>query len=111
MQCELLVSQTNGIGRMAMSTFIEEEQSGILQRVDVGVKFERWSMFEVHGADQVVLSQKQQSLSVDLLRAEGLGHIFPSCKERRCSKTCPGVKGTGTLGHFIDAQLRIPVCP
>lgn len=36
---------------------------------------ERWSQFDVHAGHQVVLRQQQQSLAVDLLQSERLGHV------------------------------------
>lgn len=62
---------------------LEQELSRLFQRVNVRMKLECWSQFEVHGADQVVLSQKQQSLPVDLLGAELLGHILPPCTQSK----------------------------
>ncbi|KAG7243751.1 hypothetical protein INR49_009513 [Caranx melampygus] len=42
------------------------------ERVDVGAELQRRSQFKVHGADQVILSEKQQSLAVDFLGAKTL---------------------------------------
>lgn len=47
----------------------------VLQGVDVSADLERWSQFDVHTGHQVILGQQQQRLAVDLLQAEGLGHV------------------------------------
>lgn len=58
--------ETNGIGNHHIGGMtggdgprLEQEQSRLFQGVNVRMKLECWSQFEVHGADQVVLSQKQ----------------------------------------------------
>lgn len=61
---------------------VKEERSRVFQRVNVRMELERWAQFEVHGADQVVLGEKQQSLAVDLLGAELLGHTPPTCAHK-----------------------------
>lgn len=55
----------------------------IFQRVNVGAEFQCGSQFKVHGADQVVLCQEQQSLPVDFLGAKCFGYILPTWREER----------------------------
>lgn len=60
---------------MSFSLLFLRFPSLVLQRVDVGADLESWSQFDVHAGHQVVLGQKQQSLAVDLLQPESLGHV------------------------------------
>lgn len=61
--------------------------SCLLQRVNVGAQFQRGAQFKVHGADQVVLCQEQQSLSIYLLRAELLSYIPPTQTKEKMLKS------------------------
>ncbi|TNN58052.1 hypothetical protein EYF80_031724 [Liparis tanakae] len=71
--------------------------SVLLPGVDVGTQFECRSQFEVHGADQVVFGQKQQSLSVDFLGAKLLGYVLTPWREdgdrglRHCATCIQGI--------------------
>lgn len=47
----------------------------VLQCVDVSTDLESRSQFDVHAGHQMVLGQQQQSLAVDLLQPESLGHV------------------------------------
>lgn len=47
----------------------------VLQGVDVSADLERRPQFDVHAGHQVVLSQQQQGLAVDLLQPESLRHV------------------------------------
>ena len=49
----------------------------------MGAEFQCRSQFKVHGADQVVLCQEQQSLPVDFLGAKRFGYILPTWREER----------------------------
>lgn len=55
----------------------------VFQCVDVGTDLESWSQFDVHACHQVVLSQQQQSLAVDLLHPESFCHITAACSEKQ----------------------------
>lgn len=55
----------------------------VLQGVDVSADLERWSQFDVHAGHQVIFGQQQQRLAIDLLQAEGLGHVAAAWVEQR----------------------------
>lgn len=47
----------------------------VFQRVDVGAEFECRTQFKVHGADQMILCEEQQSLTVYFLGSKLLSNI------------------------------------
>ena len=49
----------------------------------MGAEFQCRSQFKVHGADQVVLCQEQQSLPVDFLGAKRFGYVLTTWREER----------------------------
>lgn len=53
----------------------------VFQRVDVGAELQRRPQFKVHGADQVILGEEQQSLAVDFLRAKLFSYVLTTCRE------------------------------
>lgn len=50
--------------------------ASLTQSVDGGTDLESGTQFDVHGGDEVVLSQQQQGLSVDFLRQELSRQLF-----------------------------------
>lgn len=50
--------------------------ASLTQSIDGGADLEGGTQFDVHGGDEVVLSQQQQSLSVDFLRQELSRQLF-----------------------------------
>ena len=54
----------------------------VFQRVDVCAQFECRSQFKVHGADQVLLCEQQQSLAVYFLGTKLLGYNLTTWRER-----------------------------
>ncbi|KAG7228978.1 hypothetical protein INR49_013211 [Caranx melampygus] len=69
-------------------------------RVDVGAELQRRSQFKVHGADQVILSEKQQSLAVDFLGAKLFSYVLTTCREQEAG--VGGAEG-GWLGPLTAA--------
>lgn len=53
----------------------------VLQGVDVGADLERWPQLDVHAGHQVVLSEQQQRLAVNLLQPEGLSHVAAAWRQ------------------------------
>lgn len=74
----------------------------VLQGVDVGADLERRPQLDVHAGHQVVLSEQQQRLAVDLLQPEGLGHVAAAWRHRQVLQR---------LNHFsgITAKERLMV--
>lgn len=57
--------------------------ASLTQRIDGGTDLESGTQFDVHGGDEVVLSQQQQGLSVDFLRQELSRQLFATWPQTR----------------------------